>query len=59
MTAVPEERPGGDERHQERRDHGETGEATGDGLRQPAPERGIHDEAQEGQERNQEQHVTT
>ena len=44
---------------EERPEHRQTGEAAGDGLRQPAPEEGVDEKAREGQERNQEQHVTT
>ena len=44
---------------EEGRDHHQAGDVAGDRLREPAPEEGVHDEAREGQERNQQQHVTT
>ena len=59
LSAVTEEWPGGDDRHDERPDHRQAGDATGDGLRQSPAEECVDDEAHEGQERNQEQHVTT
>ncbi len=54
-----EERPCRSQRHEKRGNHHDAGNAAGNGLRQPPPERGVDEEAREGQERNQEQHVTT
>ena len=59
VAAVAEERPGRGDRHEERPDHHEAGDAAGDGLRQSPPEEGVDEKTREGQERNQEQHVTT